>query len=136
MQNDEYMTLVGHIQVLDVPLVSLYYDTASDRYFVAITLFGCDEMYAYLFVDITVETALKYMREEITMLTILALSKNYYYYKNYGNKDLELSDLRPISKINAYRLFSKEAGVKPEYDRQLAYKSVGLKNFLESKRNN
>lgn len=108
-------TLIEHVQVDDIPLVSLY--KIDNELYLFIYIHDFD---SYITIRTSKEDILKYMEQEISLTEIISKSTIFLYIE-------ENKKLVPIP-INLIR----EEPFCNKYDYHLSYRSVGLKNYLKN----
>lgn len=125
--DDGMWSFVGHIQVLDEALVSLYRYDEND-YYMAIRLYEEDVDESWLFVMTSPTFVIAYIEDLFGLHTIL-LDMPCYYYVNDG--ELTFDKLKQIDNEEAFKLFNKYAAVKHRFSKEMAYKTVSLKQHLK-----
>lgn len=128
--DDGTWSLVGHLQVLDEALVSLY--KYNDEYYIAIRLYEEDDNESWLFVLTSPNFVVAYIDRLFGLHTLL-LDMPCYYFVNDG--ELTFDKLKQIENEKAFKLFNKYAAVKHRFSKEMAYKSVGLKQHLKKQIN-
>lgn len=121
--------LIGHIQVLDESILSLYYNFISDRYFLFIRILtDNDEDKCIILVETKIKDIIDYMNRIITINDIFNNTDNYHLFNLRDNSDkiLNKQELQNICKENF---------IPYTFDKYLAYQSNPLKNILYKKIN-
>ena len=130
---NKYMTLIGHLQVLDVPLVSLYYDKDTDKHYLAISLLEKEIDNSYLFAEILPINVYNYISRKISLVTIILNCDKVYYYVSSGKKDLCFAHLKEVFTNEALITFNENFGGDEMFNHHLSYKTYGMKEYLISK---
>ena len=125
--NDE-LYLVGHLQVMDEPLSSLYVDPASGRYYLLIRLYVNVTKPTFLVVEASLSKVLEYMKQEIGLIDMFNKSKIFLYSTSDYSKFI-ISMLMPLSRNKALHLL-KIDGIENLFDKHLSHKYVALKNYI------
>lgn len=124
------MILIGHLQVMDEPLSSLYADSGSGKYFIAVRLYeDCDDL-TYLFLEVVPKSVLEYMGRQVGLNSILESSPSFYY-RTSKPGHLKIGDLSPLTKEESRKRLVDEGVLDDMFNVHLAYRSVGLKNYLK-----
>lgn len=119
--------LLGHLQVFDEPLSSLYSETNSKKLYLFVRLFNEDDQESYVLCDISPIMVVSYMDGKIGLDEIFSKNQTYYYEKK--NEELAFSDFSFIENNKAVE-FLKMDGLDDYFDKSLSYKSVPLKQYL------
>lgn len=130
MKKKEDFLLVGHLQVMDEPLSSLYTDSISGKFFLFVRI--CDGLYKEAFVlsEVKPASVLEYMNGHLGLKSIFSSSPTYYYKR--GEETTLATDLfSPLSQDQAVLRINNEYP-NDMFDRRLAYRSVSLKNYLRN----
>ncbi len=121
--------LIGHIQVLDESILSLYYNFISDRYFLFIKILtDNDEDKCIILVETKIKDIIDYMNRIITINDIFNNTDNYHLFnlKDNSDKILNKQELQDLCEENF---------IPYTFDKYLAYRSIPLKNILYKKLN-
>ena len=121
--------LIGHIQVLDESILSLYYNFISDRYFLFIKILtDNDEDKCIILVETKIKDIIDYMNRIITINDIFNNTDNYHLLnlKDNSDKILNKQELQDLCEENF---------IPYTFDKYLAYRSIPLKNILYKKLN-
>ncbi len=129
-QNDD-MILIGHLQVMDEPLSSLYYEHKSSKFFISIRLYEDNEEESYMFAEIAPKSVLDYMNGQLGLKEIFCVVPSFYFRRS-NTQNLSMDSFQPLSIEDSYRMFTDEASIGDMFDNNLAYKSVSLKNYLRN----
>ena len=127
-QHDEFI-LIGHLQVMDEPLSSLYAELASGKYFLSVRLYEDTEDKSYLFSEVVPELVLKYMNGQLGLTTLFETRPTFYYRVNNLNT-ISSKDFIPLSKQESCRKLLADGSLDEMYDNHLAYRSINLKRYL------
>lgn len=125
---NEQLYLVGHLQVMDEPLASLYVDHASGRYYLLVRLYVNVTKPTFLVAQVSLCQIQKYMRQEIGLNDIFSHSKAYLF-SAMNMLEFNSSMLLPLQRAKALELLEKDE-VDDFFDKQLSYKYVALKNYI------
>lgn len=126
MKEDFY--LVGHLQVMDEPLSSLYVDHANGRYYIFVRLYVNAIKPTYLVSEVSLIMVQRYMKQEIGLTDIFSCSQAYLFTAS-DKSEFSLSMLVPLGKDKALNLL-KDDGVEDLFDKYFSYKYVALKNYI------
>lgn len=125
---NEQLYLVGHLQVMDEPLASLYVDHASGRYYLFVRLYVNVIKPTFLVAQVSLYQIQKYMRKEFGLNDIFSHS-NTYLFSATNLLDFSSSMLLPLQRAKALELLKKDE-VDDLFDKHLSYKYVALKNYI------
>lgn len=128
MERNEDFVLVGHLQVLDEDLSSLYSDRKSGRYFLFVRLYEDNDDDTFLLAQVTPSAVLDYMNGHIGLKYIFGSSPAFYY-RHKGQQKLNSQDFTPIGSKRANDMLLED-GLEDTYNSALATNSVGIKNYL------
>lgn len=134
MKTKEDFSLVGHLQVLDEPLASLYKDSANGKYFLIVRVYEETEDFTYLISEVVPSSVIEYMNGKVGLKNIFDKSNGSFFYRRKKNEFLTYSAFKPLTSEQAINKLSSD-GVEDTFDKELAYRSVPLKNYLKSLRN-
>lgn len=127
MEKNNNFELVGHLQVMDEPLSSLYADKVSGNMYIFVRIFEDMDNASFVLSEVSPSIVVDYMDGKVGLKSIFSNHKAYYYV--YQNKQLSLSDFRPLTNEDATSRLSMD-GLDDMYDRTLSYRSVPLKQYL------
>lgn len=127
-QHDEFV-LIGHLQVMDEPLSSLYADRESGKYFLSVRLYEKIKDKSYLFSEVVPELVLKYMSGQLGLKTLFETEPSFYYRVD-GQYVLSLRNFLPLSQEESCKRLSADGSLDDMYDIHLAYRSTSLKKYL------
>ncbi len=127
-RHDEFV-LIGHLQVMDEPLSSLYADRLNGKYFLSVRLYEDIDDESYLFSEVVPELVLKYMSGQLGLKTLFE-SEPSFYYRVEGRRVLDFKNFLPLSREEGCKRLLEDGSLDDMYDKQLAYRSVNLKNYL------
>lgn len=125
--NREDFKLIGHLQVVDEPLSSLYVDE-NGAYYIFVRTFENDENKTYVLSEVNLKAVLDYM-EGIVGLKQMFNSTNVYSY-TYENQNLNKDDFKQITTEKAFLLL-EEDGLEDIFDENISYRSVMLKKHIK-----
>lgn len=128
MKKNEDLTLVGHLQVLDEALSSLYSDRKSGQYFLFVRLYEDDADDSYVLTTVKPSTVVDYIDGKVGLSQIFSNSPSFYY-KHDGKGGLRRIDFVPIDNKEA-NVKLQEDGLDDTFNMALANNSVGIKNYL------
>lgn len=131
MKQNNDMILIGHLQVMDVPLSSLYSECKSGKFFISIRLYEDNEDESYMFAEIAPKSVLEYMNKQLGLKDIFCMLPSFYYKKN-NTQSLSMESFQPLSLEESRRMFIDEGSLDDMFDNNLAYKSMSLKNYLRN----
>ena len=131
MKQNNDMILVGHLQVMDEPLSSLYSERKSGKFFISIRLYEDSEDESYMFAEIAPKSVLEYMNGRLGLKEIFCMVPSFYFRKS-DTQSLSMESFQPLSLEDSCRMFTDEASLGDMFDDNLAYKSVSLKNYLRN----
>ena len=128
--NNTNFILVGHLQVLGIPLSSLYKDNQNNVYY--LTVRSCEDVdvATYVMSEVTPANVVDYMEKRIGLRSIFGEGKLFEYQHTDG-ENLSKERMIPIRKKKAYALL-KNDGLEDSFDDSLAYKSYALKRYLRN----
>lgn len=130
MNKNEKFQLVGHLQVMDEPLSSLYMDSASGQYYLFVRLFEDTLFKTFILTEVTPHEIVDYMEGRVGLRGMFGHGVSYYY-KNQGG-ELRSSDFKLLTSKNAYKKLESD-GLDDRFDRHLSYKMIPLKEYLKTK---
>lgn len=128
MKKNEDLILVGHLQVLDEALSSLYSDRKSGQYFLFVRLYEDDADDSYVLTTVKPSTVVDYIDGKVGLSQIFSNSPSFYY-KHDGKCGLSRIDFVPIDNKEA-NVKLQEDGLDDTFNVALANNSVGIKNYL------
>lgn len=130
MKKNEDFLLVGHLQVMEEPLSSLYTDSISGKFFLFVRI--CEGLSddAFVLSEVKPNSVLEYMNGRLGLKSIFLNSPTFYYKKG---EDIALtsSQFLPLSQDQAVLRINNDYP-NDMFDRRLAYRSVSLKNYLKT----
>ncbi len=129
MNKNNGFRLVGHLQVLDEPLSSLYTDCSSGLYYLFVRLFEDTQFSTFVLTEVTPHEVVDYMEGRIGLRGMFSHGASYYY-QNHG-EELRTSDFKRLSSANAFKKLKLD-GLEDNFDRHLAYRMVPLKQYLKA----
>lgn len=130
MRTKEDFLLVGHLQVMEEPLSSLYTDSISGKFFLFVRI--CEGLTddAFILSEVKPASVLEYMNGHLGLKSIFSNSPTYYY-KRGEETSLASNLFSPLSQKQAVSRINDEYP-NDMFDRRLAYRSVSLKNYLKN----
>lgn len=128
MKKNEDLTLVGHLQVLDEALSSLYSDRKSGQYYLFVRLYEDDADDSYVLTMVKPSMVVDYIDGKVGLSEIFSHSPSFYY-KHDGKGNLSCIDFVPIDCKEA-KAKLQEDGLDDSFNVALANNSVGIKNYL------
>lgn len=129
MNKNENISLLGHLQVLDEPLSSLYADRTRGVLYLFVRLFEETSVSTFVLTEVTPVQVMDYMEGRLGLSSIFGKSRSYYYEEIHMT--LDAADFLPLTKAKAREKLSCD-GLDDKFDMQLAYRSVPLKQYLRS----
>lgn len=130
-QYNEFV-LIEHLQVLDEPLLSLYLNRDSGKYFISVRLYEDIEDKSYLFSEVEPTLILKYMSRQLGLKALFKTEVSFYYRYN-GQQILSIRKLISLSHEESSRKLYANCSLDDMYDVHLAYRSTYLKRYLSQK---
>lgn len=127
MEKNNNFELVGHLQVMEEPLSSLYADKGSGIMYIFVRIFEDMDNESFILSEVSPSVIVDYMDGKVGLKSIFSNHKAYYYINN--NTQLSLSDFHPLTNEDATSRLSMD-GLDDLYDRSLSYRSVPLKQYL------
>lgn len=118
--------LIGHLQVLEVPLSSLYTNKHNDRYYMAVRVFEESDN-EYILSEVLPKEVLDYMDGKIGLREIFTQNRTYSFTKKRA--DLSERGMKPIA-TNVADAMLREDGLEDLYDKRLSHNSWAIKSYL------
>ena len=78
MNQNNDMILVGHLQVMDKPLSSLYSERKTGKFFISVRLYEGNDDESYMFTEIAPISVLKYMDGQLGLKEIFCIFLCFY----------------------------------------------------------
>lgn len=128
MKRNEDFILVGHLQVLDEALSSLYSDRRSGQYFLFVRVFEDNNDNTFVLTQVQPSVVLDYIDGKVGLKQIFSLSPSYYYKQDVGN-GLCKEFFVPIDNKEVDKKLQDD-GLDDTFNIALANNSVGIKNYL------
>lgn len=128
MKKNEDFILVGHLQVLDEALSSLYSDRNSGQFFLFVRVYEDEDDNTFVLTQVQPSVVLDYIDGKVGLKQIFSLSPSYYYKQVFRNS-LRKEDFVPIDNMEVDRKLQDD-GLDDTFNIALAANSVGIKNFL------
>lgn len=129
MNTNETISLLGHLQVLDEPLSSLYADRTRGVLYLFVRLFEATPVSTFILTEVTPTQVMDYMEGRLGLNGIFKNNKAFYYVGVHVT--LNATDFKPLTKAKACEKLGNN-GLDDMFDRQLAYRSVPLKQYLRN----
>lgn len=129
MKKNEEFLLVGHLQVMEEPLSSLYTDRLSGVFYLFVRLFEDTKSSTFVLSEVTPLQVVDYMEGRLGLRSIFGHNKSYYY--QHQHSQLSKSDFLPLTTDKAYEKLDSD-GLEDKFDRELSYRSVPLKQYLKT----
>lgn len=130
MKKNEDFVLIGHLQVLDEALSSLYSDRKSGQYFLFVRVYEDNDDNTFVLTQVQPTVILDYINGKVGLKQIFSLSRSFYYRQN-KNTGLSMKDFVPIDSKETDRKL-QEDGLDDVFNVALAVNSVGIKNYLQN----
>lgn len=128
MKRNEDFILVGHLQVLDEALSSLYSDRRSGQYFLFVRVYEDNDDNTFVLTQVQPSVVLDYIDGKVGLKKIFSLSPSFYY-RQVAKTTLRREDFVPIDHKEADRKLQDD-GLDDTFNMALANNSVGIKNYL------
>lgn len=128
MKKNEDFILVGHLQVLDEALSSLYSDRNSGQFFLFVRVYEDENDNTFVLTQVQPSVVLDYIDGKVGLKQIFSLSPSYYY-KQVVRNSLRKEDFVPIDNMEVDRKLQDD-GLDDIFNIALAANSVGIKNYL------
>lgn len=126
-KNEDFI-LVGHLQVLDEALSSLYSDRKSGQYFLFVRVYEDDNDNTFVLTQVQPSVVLDYIDEKVGLKQIFSLSPSYFY-KQVVQSCMRREDFVPIDNQEVDRKLQDD-GLDDTFNMALANNSVGIRNYL------
>lgn len=126
-KNEDFI-LVGHLQVLDEALSSLYSDRKSGQYFLFVRVYEDDNDNTFVLTQVQPSVVLDYIDGKVGLKQIFSLSPSYFY-KQVVQSCMRREDFVPIDNQEVDRKLQDD-GLDDTFNMALANNSVGIKNYL------
>ena len=124
-KNEDFI-LVGHLQVLDEALSSLYSDRKSGQYFLFVRVYEDDN--TFVLTQVQPSVVLDYIDGKVGLKQIFSLSPSYFY-KQVVQNCMRREDFVPIDNQEVDRKLQDD-GLDDTFNMALANNSVGIRNYL------
>ena len=126
-KNEDFI-LVGHLQVLDEALSSLYSDRKSGQYFLFVRVYEDDNDNTFVLTQVQPSVVLDYIDGKVGLNQIFSLSPSYFY-KQVVQNCMRREDFVPIDNQEVDRKLQDD-GLDDTFNMALANNSVGIRNYL------
>lgn len=126
-KNEDFI-LVGHLQVLDEALSSLYSDRKSGQYFLFVRVYEDDNDNTFVLTQVKPSVVLDYIDGKVGLKQIFSLSPSYFY-KQVVQNCMRREDFVPIDNQEVDRKLQDDA-LDDTFNMALANNSVGIRNYL------
>lgn len=128
-KNEDFI-LVGHLQVLDEALSSLYSDRKSGQYFLFVRVYEDDNDNTFVLTQVQPSVVLDYIDGKVGLKQIFSLSPSYFY-KQVVQNCMRREDFVPIDNQEVDRKLQDD-GLDDTFNMALANNSVGIRNYLRN----
>ncbi len=128
MKNNEDFILIGHLQVLDEALSSLYSDRKNGQYFLFVRIYEDNDDNTFVLTQVQPTDVINYIDGKVGLKQIFSHSPSFYYKQNAG-ANLCSKDFVPIAPDETNKIL-QEDGLDDTFNMALANNSVGIKNYL------
>ncbi len=128
MKKNEDFILVGHLQVLEEALSSLYSDRKSGQYFLFVRIYEDNDDNTFVLTQVQPSVVLEYMDGKVGLKQIFGRFPSFYYKQN-AKTGLRKEDFVPIDNKEADRKLQDD-GLDDTFNMALANNSVGIKDYL------
>lgn len=129
MNKNEGFQLVGHLQVMDEPLLSLYIDNVSGLFYLFVRLFEKTSFSTFVLTEVTPHEVVDYMEGRVGLRGMFSHGASYYY-QNKG-EELRTSDFKRLTSAKTYEKLGSD-GLEDKFDSHLSYRTVPLKQYLKT----
>lgn len=129
MKKNEEFLLVGHLQVMEEPLSSLYTDRFSGVFYLFVRLFEDTQSSTFVLSEVTPLQVVDYMEGRLGLRSIFGHNKSYYY--QHQHQQLSKSNFLPLTTAKAYEKLDSD-GLEDKFDKDLSYRPVSLKQYLKT----
>lgn len=119
--------LLGHLQVMEEPLSSLYTDKLSGVMYIFVRLFENMDDPSFVLSEVSPSTVVDYMEGKVGLTSIFQNNKAYYY--RHQHDVLSTTDFKPLTREDATHRLNLD-GLDDLYDKTLSYRSVPLMQYL------
>lgn len=126
-KNEDFI-LVGHLQVLDEALSSLYSDRKSGQYFLFVRVYEDDNDNTFVLTQVQPSVVLDYIDGKVGLKQIFSLSPSYFY-KQVVQNCMRRENFVPIDNQEVDRKLQDD-GLDDTFNMALANNSVGIRNYL------
>lgn len=126
-KNEDFI-LVGHLQVLDEALSSLYSDRKSGQYFLFVRVYEDGNDDTFVLTQVQPSVVLDYIDGKVGLKQIFSLSPSYFY-KQVVQNCMRREDFVPIDNQEVDRKLQDD-GLDDTFNMALANNSVGIRNYL------
>ncbi len=127
--NDEFI-LVGHLQVLDEALSSLYSDRQSGKLFLFVRIYeDCDDS-TFLLSEVHPSVVLDYIERKIGLKQIFSHSPSYYYKRTEHMRTLYRKDFITIG-LDEVNSKLHDGSLDDLFSSKLACNSIGIKRYIQ-----
>lgn len=128
MEKNEDFRLVGHLQVMDEPLSSLYIDKVSGLLYLFVRVFEDSDVSAFVLTVVSPLQAVYYMEGRVGLQGIFSNGKSYYYRHINNVVRSSCFELLPPEKVSGKL---ESCGLGDKFDSRLSYRTVPLKQHLK-----
>lgn len=128
MRKNEDFRLVGHLQVMEEPLSSLYMDNISGLFYLFVRLFEETTFSTFILTEVAPHEVVDYMEGRLGLRGIFSLRDAYYY--QHQSEKLHSSDFKLLSIDKTFEMLEAD-GLDDKFDRHLSYRMVPMKQYLK-----
>lgn len=128
MRKNEEFQLVGHLQVMEEPLSSLYLDKVSGLLYLFVRVFENTGKSSYILTMVSPLQVVDYMEGRIGLHGIFNNGKSYYY--QHRNNVLNTSNFKLLAPDKVDEKLESD-GLNDKFDSRLSYRMVPLKQYLK-----
>lgn len=126
--NEDFI-LVGHLQVMDEALSSLYSDRTNGKFFLFVRIYeDCDDN-TYLLSEVLPSAIIDYMDGKIGLKQIFSFNPSFYY-KRTTQPTLYRKDFQTINAEEAHTKLLESSSLDDFFSMSLACDCSTIKNYL------
>jgi len=130
--NEQAMILVGHLQVMEEPLSSLYVSHATGYYYLAVRTYIDDNEETFVMSKVAPQLVLDYMEGHLGLQSIFSTNNVFQY--SHRNRELCEADMNPIDVNRAVELLESD-GLDDLFDKHLSQRGWAVKSYLKKQHN-
>lgn len=128
MKKNEDFQLVGHLQVMEEPLSSLYTDKVSGLLYLFVRVFEDTSISTFVLTVVSPLQVVDYIEGRIGLRGIFSNRESYYY--QHQNDVLSVSDFKVLTPDKVDEKLESD-GLDDKFDSHLSYRTVPLKQYLK-----